>query len=172
MGALYTRNDSQYLWMWFLDAQGRRCHRSCKPFKVGEENQAKKLLRAIERRIQAEVDGGLAATGPVTVARWAEKYLKRLALKSPRAVIDQGCHLNKHILPKLGDVVLTEVRPHQIAELFAALQQKVAPKTVHNIYGTTRKLFHTAFKAELIDASPCAITIGDGEFPERVDADP
>jgi len=29
----------------------------------------------------------------------------------------------------------------------------VAPKTVHNIYGTARKLFRAAFKAELLDAS-------------------
>jgi len=52
------------------------------------------------------------------------------------------------------------------------LQQRVAPKTVHNIYGTNRKLFRAAFKAELIDANPCALSVSDGELPERVDADP
>jgi hypothetical protein len=62
------------------------------------------------------------------------------------AYIDQKSHLETHVLPTLGPLVIAEVRPQQIADLFAGIQQKVAPRTVHNIYGTTRKLFRSAFK--------------------------
>jgi len=89
MGEIYSRPDSEYLWLWYYDARGVRHRQSCKPLRAGQEQEARKLLKHIERQVRAEQEEGFGSSGPVTVSRWAEKYLERLALKSPGAVIDQ-----------------------------------------------------------------------------------
>jgi hypothetical protein len=77
----------------------------------------------------------------------------------------------KHMLPRLGHMELTEVRPRHIREFVLGLRQgDLAPRTIYHVYQSTALLFRTAVVEELIDASPCVVA--RGVLPKKVDKDP
>ncbi len=67
MGTVYGRNNK--LWIGYKEADGTRKYSPTK-FTVGQEPKARKLLDAIERRIQAAAEIGDAALGPLPVKRY------------------------------------------------------------------------------------------------------
>lgn len=67
---------------------------------------------------------------------WLEEYtinLKPLTLKSYRTQI------NNHIVPALGNMKLTALKPHQIQAFYNRISEDYSPKTVKNIHGVLHK---------------------------------
>ena len=137
--------------------------------EAGQESKAEALLRKTEAKIQARIDAGeTEESGPLTVKRYAEDWLKR---RTTHTVQDDEGRLKLHALPALKDLTLQEVRPRHIRELVRSLSQgELAPKTVRNVYGVLRTMFHDAQVEELIETSPCVLKRDD--LPRKVDKNP
>jgi len=138
-------------------------------FHVGQEKQAAALLVKVRDRILAgeALDGSV---GPVTVRRWAKRWLERRkelieGEKAERRAIDL------HVLGQIGDMDLVDVKPRHVASMVRDLiGEGYAPRTVRNVYYIIKSMFRDAAVEGLIDASPCIL--GRAQLPQIVDADP
>lgn len=105
------------------------------------------------------VEFGEPEKGPVTVARYAQRWLEQRQGLGADWKTDES-RLQHHVLPHLGEMALEDVRPRHLVDLFRKLrvQGTVAPKTLHNIYGVLKALFRDAHLADLVTTSPCILT--------------
>lgn len=71
---------------------------------------------------------------------WFEVYAKPNVKQS--TAVTYECYIRKHIVPTLGDMLLSEVRLNVLQKFFNKEAQDYTAKTVRNI----RMMLHTAFK--------------------------
>ncbi len=168
MGSIYKRGNK--LWLRFKGPDGKWTQ-SPSGFELGQETQAREALRRLEDRISANVEFGEPQKGPVTVARYAQRWLEQRRGLVADWKTDES-RLRHHVLPLLGEMALEDVRPRHLVDLFRKLrvQGTVAPKTIHNIYGVLKALFRDAHLADLVTTSPCILT--EHQLGENVDKDP
>jgi integrase len=174
MGSVYTRHKK--LWVAYVDSDGKRKWMRT-PFSVGEEDKAHKLLKSIEGKIAVEKEHGVTPeSGPMTVERYAEKWLKGRE-GTIETVADERIRLTLHVYPTLGEMPIADVRPRHVRDLVKHLKIKksdrdkpLAPRTIHNVYGVLHRMMHDAQVDELIAANPCVLKRGD--LPKKLDADP
>ncbi len=154
MGCVYRRYKT--LWIKFKDGAGNWVYRST-DYKVGQEDLARKLLRRVEEKIAsgATVDGG-----PMTVRRYADKWVKDCREMGIGEWKNNEARLKHHFLGELGDMPIEDVRPRHVARIFKALRKtgKHAPKTIRNIYSAVQGMFREAAVEGLVDVSPCVLT--------------
>src|SRR5580704_3706497 len=114
MGSVYKRGAK--LWVVFKDAKNNRV---CKPtgLDVGQEKQAREMLREIELTIAA--GGSAADLGPTepapakhipTVREYGEAWAKGREGRVKTWENEAG-RLRLHVYPLIGDMLMTEVRP-------------------------------------------------------------
>ncbi|WP_224364234.1 tyrosine-type recombinase/integrase [Hyalangium versicolor] len=170
MGSLYRRKDSAYWWVAFIDAAGKQ---RCVSSKSEDEAVARKLLQAVERKVAAEKESGLAPSGPITVERYADKWLQERRERGIASADDDEGRL-RHALPKLGQLELSAVRPRHVRDVMRALKKsgKLAPRTQLHVYGVLRVMFADAVTEELLEQSPCTLKTRRQELPEKRDKDP
>lgn len=169
MGTIYRRGNK--LWLGYIDAKGKQ-HCASSGLDVGHEREAKKILEKIEARIAAGLEHGEAELGPVTVARFAEQWIKGRREQGLRDVDTDDGRLRKHVLPHLGTMPLDAVRPKHLIAMVKALRAtgKLAPRTVYNVYGLVHTLFRDAVIEELVSATPAVLS--KNQLGKKVDADP
>jgi hypothetical protein len=119
-------------------------------------------LKQLEARLSATRDvtdaAGLEHGTPITVAQYTARWLKEREALHHASHKDEARRLNKHMLPRLGHMMLEEVRPRHIREFVLDLRQgPLAPRTIYHVYQTTALLFRTAVIEELIDATHCMV---------------
>lgn len=125
----------------------------------------------LRTKVQAQLDAGLAGPGPTTVKRYVKRWLETRKTRHLVSYVDDVSRINTHVLPTLGPMTLTEVKPRHIrAWVFALRQAGLAPRTIRNIYAVTATMFKDAVIDEVIDHSPCLLRRGD--LPTIADADP
>ncbi len=174
MGTVYTRGSK--LWIGYIDLTGKqRCVSS--GFPVGEETRARKLLEKIEAKVAQDRDEGRRPEGPLTVRLYAARWLEARVREGLWSVKDDETRLRLHALPTLGDMVLRDVRPRHLQELFQDLKTKVggekkqlAPRTVRHVYGVLHAMFECAVADELIDSNPCVLK--KNALPKKIDKNP
>ena len=169
MGTIYPRGN--VLWMGYKDVHGKRRYRST-GFHVGQERAAKKLLSVVESKIAAGQAYGEAEHGPVTVKRYAKTWLDRRRRQGVGDVDNDDGRLDNHVLPKIGKMPMSDVRPRHILSIVDALKEggKHAPRTIRNIYGTMHTMFGQAVVEEIVDSNPCVLT--KAQLPKKEDKDP
>jgi integrase len=73
-----------------------------------------------------------------------------------------------HIVPEIGKIRLTNLRPHHLQSLYSLkLSEGLSKKTVHHIHATVRRVLNEAVKWGLIYSNPC-----NQVTPPRVDKKP
>ncbi len=169
MGSVYPRGSK--LWIRYKNAAGVWTQ-DATPLRVGDEVKARALLRKVEARIAA---GALpdAEQGPVTVARFSRTWLADRRALGVADVANDEQRLRDHALPTLGELLIADVRPRHLIDLFSKLRRAadgLAPKTLYNVYSTLKGLFRDATIRELVEASPCVLT--RHHLGENEDADP
>ncbi|PTL75177.1 hypothetical protein DAT35_56315 [Vitiosangium sp. GDMCC 1.1324] len=119
----------------------------------------------------AKVEFGEPEKGPVTLARYTQRWLQQRKGLIADLRTDES-RLRLHVLPYIGEMALEDIRPRHLVDLFRQLrvQGSIAPKTVHNIYGVLKALFRDAHLADLVTTSPCILT--RHQLGENVDKDP
>lgn len=123
-------------------------------------------------------------TSPLTVAAYARRWI---AGRTHETSNDDRGRIENHIIPAIGHILLTELRPKDVRALVASLSTKrrlgnlradgsrvpteepLAPRTVRHVYGTLRAMLNDAVADEIIAASPCVLK--KGELPQKRDKD-
>src|SRR5581483_3183730 len=114
-------------------------------------------LAAFIRKWEA---GQLLATGgddggPMTVAKWAARWLESRTAKGISTVRDYESRLKHHILPHIGWKRLDAVTPEDVVAVMAA-SAGLAPRTRRHVYYTMNAMFRKAIP-RFIETNPCAI---------------
>jgi integrase len=171
------------LWIRYRDINGKWRNEST-GCPVGHERQAEEALEKIEAHIAACRTPSVIAKGSMMTLRvWAKKWLDA---RDTETMKDDKGRLDNHILPVLGDLPLSELRPRHIRDFIDALKKKkklgnlkkngkrvecdelIAPRTVLHVYGTLRAMLNDAVADELIPTNPCILK---DELPEKKDKD-
>ena len=126
------------------------------PFRIGEEDQAKRLKKKTQEQIDAGLELGAAPGAPLTVQSFGKKFLDA---RNTRTVSDDESRLRTWVYPAIGSMPIADVRARHLKEMIDKARAKnLAPRSVINIYSVCRSLFREAQIAGLIDASPCVLT--------------
>ena len=133
------------------------------PFEAGQETEA----AAFRDQLQATVAAGFKPDGPATVRSYYEKWIKA---RDNASKADDISRMTLHVLPELGALKLDDVRPRHVRDLVAKLRKKMAPRTVHNVYGVLSAMMRDAVIDEVIRATPCIR--GAAKLPKKRDKDP
>jgi integrase len=106
------------------------------------------------------------------VEQFAKKWIHDRRPLGLKTVSDDETRLRRHVLPSLRHLRLDEVRPRHVRELVIKLRTegKLAPRTIHHVFHTTKAMFHHAVADELLDTNPCVLT--RGVLPKKADKDP
>lgn len=139
-------------------------------FLVGQEDAAEKWGRERAKRIAADRAAG-AGTAPLTVEAFSVPWLERRRALVADAGNDEQ-RLRSHVLPVIGSLMLGEVEPRHVIDLFADIRgaRKIAPRTIYNVYSVVSALFRDARKKGLISQTPCILDAHD--LGPKVDSDP
>jgi integrase len=135
---------------------------------VGEEAKAERWVPDRERDVAAARAAGITE-GRFTVSSWAERWL---ATRTNITAGDDRSRLRLHVLPRIGTMMLADVRPRHVRDVILALraEAKLAPATIRDVSGVLHTMFKAAVIAELIGANP--VQLERGVLPKKVDADP
>lgn len=173
-GSVYPRGA--VLWMKYRGADGAWVAAST-DLRVGEEKAARALLKAVNTKVEAQVDHGSRDKGPLTVERFVRQWIEVRKRRGVGSARDDETRLTLHALPALGAMLLDEVRPRHIRNLVRAMSAKagtasgqLAPRTVRHVYATLRTMFGDALADEVIDTNPSVLK--RGELPKKIDKDP
>lgn len=153
--SLFARGNKLYAKVKSVDGKWQQLATG---FSVGEEDAARKFLEGWQRKIDAARSSG-AAAGPLTVAGYSKRWLEQRRKLVADAKNDEQ-RLRMHVLPKIGEMHLTAVRPQHLVELFREIREqgKIAPRTIYNVYSVVSAMFRDARIADLIEQTPCILT--------------
>lgn len=130
-----------------------------------------KAAARLREKVQAQLDAGLAGPGPVTVARYAKRWMETRKTRGLVSFADDVSRMDTHVLPALGKMPMAEVKPRHIRAWVHKLKSgALAPRTVRNVYALASTMFRDAVIDEVIPATPCLLRRGD--LPSIVDKDP
>lgn len=102
---------------------------------------------------------------PVTLRAYAEAWLAGRDLK-PRTRRHYRNLLDAHVLPALGDLAVTEIRPATVRAWHSGLCPGRPTMRAH-AYSLLRTILHTAVDDELIPANPCRVRSAGGSKRAR-----
>lgn len=166
MATIYRRGDSPNWWLSYVDEHGKRRQQSA---ETNNEEVARGVLEGMVRAVEARRTLGLKTPGPVTVRQW---FLKWMESRRILTVKEQRVRTERDVLPILGDMPLTQVRPRHIREVTRAAEKRgLSSRSVMLVYSDMRSLFRAAVKEDLIPASPCLLSVRDGDLPSLQDAE-
>src|SRR5262249_2205731 len=158
------------LWARFKDASGAWVNKST-PFEVGQESEAarylaRRLANAAAKR-EADLRAGQSDDGSVQFRTFAGRWLKERRALGVRSISDDESRMKRHILPELGDLDLGDVQSRHVRAFVLKLRtktrgkgEKLAPRTIRNVYGLLSTMFRDAVAEGLIAATPCVLRRG------------
>ena len=138
-------------------------------FAVGDEERANAWAREQERKVTAaRVELG-ADAAPLTVTRYAGRWLEK---RHTRTVADDRTRLRLHVLPRIGSMLLVDVRPRHVRDLILEMRKagELAPATIRQVSGVLHTMFKSAVIEELVASNP--VVFERGTLPKKVDKDP
>jgi integrase len=93
----------------------------------------------------------------VTFADWCEKYLatrEELGSKRANTYKADRCY-SKHLVSGLGDLVLSDIRPSTVSDLYATMKSNgVGASTINQCHKLLKRIMHAAMVDELINRNP------------------
>jgi len=144
--------------------------------RVGEEEKADKIRRKARAKVRAATEFSPDA-GPITVRRYAERWIKQRDERGLPCAADDAARLKRYVYPTFGEMLLADVRARHVRDwvqkLCVTTSRKkgfLAPRTIRNIYGLLHCMMHDAHVDELIDSNP--VVVKRGELPGKVDKNP
>lgn len=155
---VYTRGTK--LWIRFKDVGGK-WRDAATGYVVGQEELAQATHDEIVARVgAAERTVKHAPARGLTVRAYATDWIVKRKERDLDWQNDES-RLRNHILPELGDLLLSEVRTRHLVEMFHKLRtdkaRDLAQRTIYNIYAVASAMFRDAKLADLIAQSPCEL---------------
>jgi integrase len=153
------------LWFSYKDPATKTWTNRPTGYSVGEDAAACRYISAFMKALNAGSKNG----GPMTVARFADRWL---ANRKTASVNDDRTRLTKHVLPRIGRMEMSSVRPKDIDDVVMALRDEgaLAPRTIRQIVGVVSTMFKRATKEEIVVSNP--VIMERGTLPKKVDKDP
>src|SRR2546430_74713 len=120
---LYLRGN--IWWMRYKNALGEWDDEST-GFPRTKERDAQRVFDATSNAIAARAPYAESELGPLTMRRVAKTWMVDRFSRGLESAVDDAARLENHILPVLGDVILSELRPRQVQEFIRSLRTKLA----------------------------------------------
>jgi integrase len=114
-----------------------------------------KAARAVAAEFLAPINGGRRTIGPVTVAELVARYIREELPERPSTRAAYSSLLTRHIEPRWGDVLLSEVRASDVETWLKGLD--LAPKTKANVRQLMHVLWECARRWEMADSNPITL---------------
>jgi integrase len=115
--------------------------------KEARDEEAKRRAEARARTVRDLVDGYNDVVGFLKASEGLRSYRQR------------ATHVRMHILPTLGNRILSEIRRADVVELLDDVEHKKGLRqTTNRVRACLRVLFEYALERELVDANPVAGT--------------
>ncbi len=160
-------------WISYAGPDGRIVQEST---RQADRRVAQRLFRERKRQVASGTwrDPRDGAAG-VTLADFAERWIVRQHDRGLRTAKDIEQRCRAYVLPALGEMDITEIRPRQVIEFVEGLKQRmrageIAPRSVHHVYDVLKWMFRDAVIDELVIATPCVLP--PGTLPPKKDKDP
>lgn len=130
--------------------------------------QRERAVREFAQQFEAKVKNGLIMSGnKVTLQEFSERWINEYAKINlqPGTVIKYQEELNTKILPELGHLKLSDLKPHRVNAFFASLTKDGARKdgkpggyskaSIIKTRNVLSSVLRTAVQWEIIDRNPC-----------------
>lgn len=171
MSSIYARGGQLWARIKGLKAPGK-WDSVATGYLVGQERQAQRYADEAQNQIDKKLAASATATGPLTVAAYAEEWFPvREKLKVRSWKLERG-QLRNHVLPHIGHLPVPDVGKNDIRDLMRKVREgTLAARTVLEIYGVTCRLFAYAVENDVIATSPCKLKRRGRELPKKRDAD-
>ncbi len=181
MGSIFARGSKLYAKVKDIAGDWKQVATG---LSIGSEDAAAAWLAELERKVEAQRSTSTVLPGDqraLTVRMLAEAWL---AKRDTETAEDDRGRLYNHILPVIGNIAVSELRPRHVRDLIKALTRKrklgnlrkdgtrvpsdelIAPRTVRHVYGTLRAMLNDAVADEVIASNPCVLK---DELPAKVD---
>jgi integrase len=167
MGKVFARGNKLYLRIKGVDGAWQKIRTG---LSAGEREAATKMLADLEGKVAAQCDElGNALAGRLTVNTYADRWLDK---RKTVTVADDRTRLRLHVLPRIGAMLMADVKPRHLRDLVLELRDAgdLAPKTIRQITGLLHTMFKSAVIEEVIDANP--VVFERGTLPKKADKDP
>lgn len=146
-------------------------------FVVGQEKEAQAVFDLMLDQLAAGGEGDELVLGPATVKSYCARWLKERRDRGVGSVDDEEGRLKKWVLPELGNIELSALKPRQLQEFVRGLRTKkgrrgddLAPRSIRHIWNDLKSMLKEAVADELLATSPAVLKKGD--LPGKQDADP
>jgi hypothetical protein len=135
----------------------------------------KKEAEAELRRLLGDADRGAhIAPAKLTLQQWADQWIAlKAAERQHKTVARYDDLLRLHVMPKLGDRPLQQIKPHEINLLYAQMTS-LAPRTRHHVATVLKSCMQAAMDSKLIASNPAGgkrPSPGDAEVGQALDQD-
>jgi integrase len=149
-GSLFLRGKHRKVWVgrWLedermLDGSVRRIYRSVVLGTLSDFPTRRLAVRELERRL-AEVNSLTYEARPsCTFAEFASLWQRAcLSCLKPSTAINYRCHLNKHLVPVFGQLLLRNLNAQAVQQFISSVPAK--PRTLRNLLMTLRSMWRKA----------------------------
>lgn len=127
---------------------------------LGTFKDKKTALRAAEPIMARVNERNNSAPKPakqaeITFREFVAKRWKAYTVShQPSSIDSRNSLIKNHVLPFLGDKLMTDITPGDISDLLYAARKKISASTVQDVYGLLSLMFSLAVEYELIERSP------------------
>ncbi len=128
-------------------------HRAPRTFAVRED--AEGWLAGERRKVDLGTWGAVERSDGITVGQYADRWLTQRKLRDRTRALYRS-HLDRLILPDLGDIKLVKLTPADVREWHSDLGTDTPTRNAH-AYSLLHAICATAVQDELLDANPCRI---------------
>jgi integrase len=151
-------------WVWLVHHRDVDGVRRAPSFATHEEAEDWAQLH-VPTRSQRRRRRAVGAPVGLTLGEWAAQWLRQIAPPAlkPRAYAAHAAAVARFIVPRLGEVRLTELRRRDVRQLLLWCQARggadgggLAPGSVRHVYSAIRALLYAAVDDELLPANPAA----------------
>lgn len=131
--------------------------------------QRERAVKAFAAEFESRVKSGYAMDGrKITLKEFSDKWLKECANVNlqPGTVVKYSEELDDKILPALGHLKLSEIKPHILNAFYLSMLQDGARKdgkpggyskaSIHKTHNVLSSIMRTAVEWELIERNPCS----------------
>ena len=172
MAQIRNRGNGHYLIVVSMgyDSKGKKLQKAASYTVDAKQTprQQEKALQAFAAAFEAKVKNGLYLDADTTTLadfsqRWMEEYVKPNL--QPATVVKYQQVLNAQIIPALGHLKLSKLRPHLITTFYNGLLKDgsrqdgkpggYSPGSIRKTHNVLSSILHTAVNWEVIESNPC-----------------
>lgn len=150
-GGIDDRGENVFRLRW--RANGKRHTKTFHGTKV----EARKEMRALTSKVDT---GEHVDPSKITVGQWVDQWITAGAPGRKKQKVGQRTLeryeelLRVHVKPKLGEKILQKLKASEIDELYAELEQRLAPMTVNHVHRCFNSSLSTAERKGVLASNP------------------